>query len=88
MRQKVGHVSPLWDIRISDSGPIHTGRGTRRARKFKANPLMLLVCCLNTLIDDNRSHLLALCCASCANEAQKILRIFQYLKVKRIHQEG
>ena len=57
----------------ADLGLIHTGRGTRRHANSNTNPLMLLVCSVNTSIDDNRSHLLALPCAShrtsCVNKA-------------------
>ena len=42
-------------------GPIHTGRAHANSN---ANPLMLLVCSVDTPIHINRSHLLAWRCAS------------------------
>ncbi len=56
-----------------DSGLIHTGRGTRRACKLECKSFDIACCSVNTPIDDNRSHLLALRCAShctsCVNGA-------------------
>ena len=47
-------------------GPIHTGRVRANSN---ANPSVLLARSVNTPIDHNRSHLLALRCASCMNGA-------------------